>query len=62
MKNSLERLNNKFELSGERISKLENGIIQMMQSEEQKEKNERKNKNPAASEICVRALIITLYI
>lgn len=39
MKNILERLNIKFELAKQRISELEDRLIEIMQSEETEKKN-----------------------
>ena len=46
MKNLLERLNSRFELAEERITKLEDTLMQIMLSEEKGEKNEKKNEQP----------------
>ena len=62
MKNSLERLNNKFELLGEKISKCENRLIGMMQSQEQKENSEKEKQNPRASYLCDNIKHNTIYI
>ena len=43
--NSLDRLEGTFELVEERISKLENRLIEMMQPEEQREKTMKKNEH-----------------
>lgn len=44
VKNSLEVLNSRFELAEERIGELEARTIEIIQSEEQKEKRMKKNK------------------
>ena len=50
MKSSVEGLRSRFDLAKERISKLENRSIKIIQSEEQKEKRMIKVKK--ASETC----------
>lgn len=42
MKNSLERHKSRFELAEERIIELEDKLIEIIQSEQKKEKNEEK--------------------
>ena len=46
MENSLEWLNSRFELTEERINKLEGRLIEFMQSKEQMEKKMKKKTEP----------------
>lgn len=41
MKNSLEEFNNRFELARQKISNLDDNTIELLQSEEQKEKKKK---------------------
>lgn len=52
MKNSLERLNNKFELLGERINKLENRIIQMYSLRNRKKRMKERKKPNSLRDLC----------